>query len=128
MMRRIPSNVALQNGTDLESIRHDTMSLLSANAMTGTDTTSSVSVDEATCNPDVVLTSETLTGLELFSWAQSGKRDHLQLTSGERFAFDAHGIWLTYSEIRKMRDRTTPWWEGDQSFWVNGIAPLFPPA
>lgn len=85
-------------------------------------------VDESIGNPEIVLTSETLTGIELVSWAQGGKRDHLRLTTGEQFAFDAHGIWLTYSEIRRMRDRSTPWWEGDQSFWVNGIAPLFPPA
>jgi hypothetical protein len=51
----------------------------------------------------------------------------LKLTSGESFAFDSHGIWLTETEIRRMKDRSTPYWEGDQSFWVNGIAPQFPP-
>lgn len=84
--------------------------------------------DESNGNPDVVLMSERMTGADLVSWAQSGKREHLHLTTGEQFAFDAHGIWLTYSEIARMRDRSAPWREGDQSFWVNGIAPLFPPA
>ncbi len=85
-------------------------------------------VDEAVSNPDAVLRSETLTGSDLVSWVKGGKCDHLRLTSGERFAFDSHGIWLTYSEIKQMRDRSNSYWEGDQSFWVNGIAPLFPPA
>ncbi|MEZ6090064.1 MAG: hypothetical protein R3C05_18960 [Pirellulaceae bacterium] len=67
-------------------------------------------------------------GQQFIDWRYYKYAEHLHLNTGECFTFDAHGIWLTYTEVKRMRDRDNPWWEGDQSFWVNGIAPLFPPA
>lgn len=79
-------------------------------------------------NPECVRKTEPMSGIDLLAWLQSGRKQHLTLTTGEQFLFDAHGIWLLYSEVQRMRDRKNPWWMGDQSFWVNGLTPRFPEA
>ncbi len=58
-------------------------------------------------NPECVLKTEPMRGIELLAWLQSGRNQHLTLTTGEQFLFDAHGIWLLYSEVQRMRDRKT---------------------
>lgn len=85
-------------------------------------------VENGDPDPHVVLETESATGQQFIDWGFYTYAEHLLLTTGEHFTFDAHGIWLTYTEVKRMRDRDNPWWDGDQSFWVNGIAPLFPPA
>lgn len=84
-------------------------------------------VDEGECDPNAVLATEPETGQQFIDWGYYEYAKHLRLTNGERFAFDAHGIWLTYAEIEGMRDPENRRLKGDQSFWFNGIAPLFPP-
>jgi hypothetical protein len=79
-------------------------------------------------NPECVRKTEPMSGIDLLVWLQSGREQHLTLTTREQFLFDAHGIWLLYSEVQRMRDRKNPWWMGDQSFSVNGLTPRFPEA
>jgi hypothetical protein len=85
-------------------------------------------VGESIPNTERVRQTEPMRGDDLLLWLQSWKRQHLTLTTGEQFLFDAHGIWLLYSEAQRMRDKKIRWWMGDQSFWVNGLAPRFPEA
>ena len=85
-------------------------------------------VDSGEPDTNAVFETESATGRQFVKWGDYTYANHLRLSSGERFAFDVHGIWLTDSETKRMQDRANPWWLGDQSFWVNGIAPLFPPA
>lgn len=84
-------------------------------------------IDEIEVAPEIVRMTDMMSGADVLNWLRSGRKEHLKLTTGEQFLFDAHGIWLTYAEVEHMRCKSPRWWERDQSFWVNGIAPLFPP-
>ncbi len=85
-------------------------------------------IDISIQNNERVRHTEPMRGDDLLSWLQNNNEPHLTLTTGEHFLFDAHGIWILYSEAERMRDRKVRWWMGDQSFWVNGLTPRFPEA
>jgi len=82
--------------------------------------------ETARTDPEVMLETEPASGSQFIEWGFYAYADHLLLTNGQRFGFDAHGIWLVETEIQGLRDDKSPR-EGDQSFWINGIAPNFPP-
>ena len=64
-------------------------------------------------------------GSAFIEWGYYSYATHLKLSNGEAFGFEAHGIWLTSSEIaflagyRSSNLATPP--------WVNGLPPNFPP-
>ncbi len=75
--------------------------------------------------PGTVLETEPAIGRRFIEWGFYVYADHLRLSTGERFAFDSHGIWLTESEIQAMIAQRRS--EGGEPSWVNGIRPLFAP-
>ncbi|MEM1228796.1 MAG: hypothetical protein AAGJ40_24185 [Planctomycetota bacterium] len=77
-------------------------------------------------DPDAVLETEPALGSRLIEWGFYQYADHLTLTDGRRFTFDAHGIWLLHTEAEHMLDETLPR-DDDHSVWVNDIAPVIPP-
>ncbi|TWU36738.1 hypothetical protein Q31b_50200 [Novipirellula aureliae] len=78
-------------------------------------------------DPDAVLETVPASGAQLIEWGFYKYADHLALTDGRRFTFDAHGIWLLETEAECIGGETRPYDDGNQSVWVNGIAPIFPP-
>jgi hypothetical protein len=71
-----------------------------------------------------VLETTVARGSQFIRWGFYSYSDHLKLSDGQSFGFEAHGIWLTKAESDFIwhQDRnpgTTP--------WVNGIPPNFPP-
>lgn len=70
------------------------------------------------------LETEPATGQQFVQWGYYSYSQHLLLTDGRSFGFDAHGIWLTETEIAFMQDHSVP---ETESAWENGIAPLFAP-
>lgn len=83
-------------------------------------------VDGGTPDPHRVFESEPAPGWQFIEWGYYEYSKHLRLTTGERFGFEAHGIWLTEAEMKYMSHR----WRGlatGQAPWVNGIPPNFPP-
>jgi hypothetical protein len=77
--------------------------------------------DEVT--PHTVFTTCIATGRELRD-CQTGNVC-VRLTSGEKFAMDAHGIWMTIPEVRALfTDSPT---DNEHPPWVNGLPPRFPP-
>lgn len=51
-----------------------------------------------------------------------GISESVQLTTGERFDVDAHGVWLTRQEVEAMATVSL-----SKVPWHNGIAPRFAP-
>jgi hypothetical protein len=76
-----------------------------------------------------VLETQPAPGWQLIEWGFHAYAEHLRLTTGERFGFDPHGIWLTERELEYLRRRSWGELAGDEPpAWVNGIPPRFPPA
>ena len=48
-----------------------------------------------------------------------------RLTNGNKFAMDAHGIWMTLPEADYLFNDTPV--DGERPPWVNRIPPQFPP-
>lgn len=72
-----------------------------------------------------VLETIPASGKEFIKWGYYIYAKHLPLSNGQRFAFEAHGIWLTDEEIAFLdQERQSPF----PAPWVNGIPPKFPPA
>jgi hypothetical protein len=70
-------------------------------------------------DPRTVFETEPVAGSKLIKWGYYDHCEHLKLTSGGRYGFEAHGIWLTNAELNSL-DETEP-------VWVNGLPPHFPP-
>jgi hypothetical protein len=81
---------------------------------------------EVGCDGDAhaVLETAPASGKQFVDWGFYTYAEHLSLSDGTRFGFDAHGIWLTAAELEYL------WFAhpGSQPPWVNGIEPKFPPA
>ena len=65
------------------------------------------------------------TGQQFVNWGRFAYCEHLPLTDGRSFGFDANGVWLTDTEIEFLS--TERWWERNVP-WENGITPLFEPS
>ena len=72
-----------------------------------------------------ILETTPATGQQFVGWGKCAYCEHLPLTDGRRFGFDANGVWLTDTEIEFMRNDR--WWEKHVP-WENGITPLFEPS
>ena len=70
------------------------------------------------------LETESATGQQFIDWGYYTYSQHLRLTDGRSFGFDAHGVWLTQTELEVLKDPHSR--HGDTP-WENGIAPLFAP-
>ena len=83
--------------------------------------------DVETGSPDThaVLETESATGARFVVWGFYTYANHLRLSDGSRFDFDAHGVWLTHSEMEFLASNSTGPWESGP--WVNGIPPAFAP-
>jgi hypothetical protein len=81
---------------------------------------------EADAVPGPFAVRETIpaSGKQFVDWGFYTYAEHLPLTDGTRFDFEAHGTWLTADEIAHwMKDGAH-----DATPWLNGIPPLLPPA
>lgn len=69
-----------------------------------------------------VLETVSADGLKFIEWGHYAFCEHLLLTDGRKFGFDANGVWLTETEIQFMQN--VRWWERSVP-WENGITPSF---
>jgi hypothetical protein len=75
-----------------------------------------------------VLETEPAPGWQFVEWGFYKYAEHLRLTTGERFGFEAHGIWMTEGEAAYLRRRVlSESSKGESPPWVNGIPPRLPP-
>jgi hypothetical protein len=75
-----------------------------------------------------VFETEPASGSQFIEWGFYEYAEHLRLSNGESFYFDAHGIWLTGKEIEYLQRRVRRTLaQGETPPWVNGIAPRFAP-
>lgn len=85
-------------------------------------------IEAADHDPHCVFETEPAPGRRLIEWGFYTCSQHLKLTTGERFGFDAHGIWMTESEVAYMRRRVRGELTlGEPVPWVNGIPARRPP-
>lgn len=74
-------------------------------------------------DPFAVLETTPATGKQFVDWGFYTYAEHLLLSNGMRFEFEAHGIWLTAAEVEYL---CNDHWTG-RAPWVNDIQPNFPP-
>lgn len=78
-----------------------------------------------TPNAHAVFETDSAKGSAFIEWGYYSYAKHLKLSNGEAFGFEAHGIWLTSSEIEYLFG--TPSAKLVVPPWVNGLAPNLPP-
>ena len=77
----------------------------------------------AAADPRAVFETTPASGKQFVDWGYYVYAEHLALTDGTRFCFEAHGIWLTVAEMQYLFYGKA----SDPAPWVNGIAPRLPP-
>jgi len=76
-------------------------------------------------DPFAVLETTPATAKTFLAWGFYEYADHLTLRNGQRFGFDAHGVWLTDVEWRYMETEQSC--SNQNAPWVRGIPPKVPP-
>lgn len=76
-------------------------------------------------DPCAVLETNPASAKTFLAWKYYEYAEHLKLTNGQSFAFEAHGIWLTDLELQFMESRQS--WTSPTTPWVRGIPPMLPP-
>jgi hypothetical protein len=66
-------------------------------------------------------------GWQWVAWGFYEYAKHVPTTTGERFTFDAHGIWLTWDEVRGLHRSVRGEVSGADVLWATGVPPRFPP-
>ena len=79
---------------------------------------------DAVPDPLTVRETEPASGKQFVDWGFYAYAEHLRLTDGTGFRFEAHGIWLTDAEVAYISGSNPR----GPAPWVNGIEPRFPPA
>lgn len=75
-------------------------------------------------DPFAVRETDPASGKQFVDWGFYTYAEHLRLRDGTRFAFEAHGIWLTEAEAAYLCSNA----QQGPAPWVNGIKPRLPPA
>lgn len=79
-------------------------------------------------DPHRVFETPPFTGRQWVDWGRHGYADHVTTTTGERFTFEAHGVWLTLAEARAMFDRPRDHGAAvDDGPWATSVPPELPP-
>lgn len=66
-------------------------------------------------------------GWQWVAWGHYGYAESVTTTAGGRFTFEAHGIWLTWDEVRALHRSLRGEVRGDEVPWTTGVPPTFPP-
>jgi hypothetical protein len=66
-------------------------------------------------------------GWQWVAWGFYEYAKHVPTTTGERFTFDAHGVWLTWDEVQGLHRSARGEIEREQVPWATGAPPAFPP-
>ena len=94
-----PSNVVKRgHGNRLGLLQDSTYALELCQRSDGTRFTKYREFFSGMLDPGHVFETEPARGSEFIEWAIKDRRDHLQLTNGDRFGIDSDGAWLTESE------------------------------
>ena len=80
---------------------------------------------EGAADPFAVLETGPASAKNFLAWGFYMYAEHLKLSNGQSFGFDAHGVWLTNLESHYME--TGQSWSSPDAPWVRGISPKLPP-
>ena len=83
-----------------------------------------VGVGEA--DPHTVFETPPFAGRQWVAWGFYEYAHHVATTTGERFTFDAHGVWLTETEAKAMHARGRGQ-SREPVPWSTVVPPVFPP-
>ena len=80
-----------------------------------------------TPDPHRVFETPAHPGWRWVAWGEYGFGGQVAVTTGDEFVFDAHGVWLTWDEVRGLHRHLRHEVAWADIPWVTGVPPLFPP-
>lgn len=80
---------------------------------------------EGPADPFAVLETTPASAKQFLAWGLHKYAEHLKLSNGQGFGFEAHGIWLTDLEWQYMDAEESG--SSSAAPWVHGIPPRLPP-
>ena len=84
-------------------------------------------LDDGTPDPHEVFETDPHPGWQWVAWGHYGYAGRVATTHGEKFTFDAHGVWLTWDEVRGLHRFSRGELAWSQVPWRTTVPPKMPP-